>query len=208
MDYRENTPNFLGDDSIRFSRISAPQADWSSSVTGATREATPSGSFEKHWLRTLAHVLTEEIQELYSAEAMLLKAIPMMIPASADLILRKSCEIHLESTLLHLRRLEHVMQMLGLAFDGRTCLAMEGLVQGLRETIQENQAGACRNLAMISAARKIKQFEVSSYCDARDFAQLLGLGPVIDLLQNTLDEETMTEAKYANLEVLMAGHTQ
>lgn len=204
MSLSENYRDYFGDDA-------APR--WSSAVEAADvtlpglaeapSEPTPEGSFEKHWLRTLAHVLTEEVQELYSAEKMLGDTLPMMALASADPILRATCEVHLEHTAEHLRRLEQVQQMLGLAGDGRTCLTMEGLLIGLREIIEENRPGPSRDRALVDVARKIKHFEVAGYCGARDFAQLLGLAPVVEILQKTLDEESTLEAKFANLEELM-----
>lgn len=204
MNYPDNYPDYFGDDAANrwdTSITSAPSA--LPGLAEAPNESTPEGSFEKHWLRTLAHVLTEEIQELYSAEKLLRAAIPAMTGACADPLLCTTCGILLDRTVQHMRRLEEVMKMLGLTQDGRTCLTMQGLLVGVQETIEENRTGSGRDQALMAAARKIKHFEVAGYCGARDFAQLLGLGPVTDLLQKTLDEETALEAKFANLEEIM-----
>lgn len=204
MNFSESHADFFGDDAANRWNMTTAKPGALPGLAEAPVEPTPEGSFEKHWLRTLAHVLTEEIQELYSAEKMLGEIMPMMTLACTDPILRATCEIHLDRTIQHLHRLEEVHKMLGLTPDGRICETMEGLLLGLRETIEENRPGNSRDLALLIAARKIKQFEVAGYCGARDFAQLLGLGPVTDSLQATLDEETTLDGKFANLESLMA----
>ncbi|HVU37279.1 MAG TPA: DUF892 family protein [Opitutales bacterium] len=204
MSFSENFPDYFGDDAApRWEAAGNAPLTALPGLAEAPSEPTAEGSFEKHWLRTLAHVLTEEVQELYSAEKLLGEVLPMMALASADPVLRATCEVHLEHTSEHLRRLECVQEILGLAADGRNCLTMEGLLIGLRETIEENRPGPSRDRALVEAARKIKHFEVAGYCGARDFAQLLGLAPVVEILQKTLDEESTLEAKFANLEELM-----
>ncbi len=171
----------------------------------AANETTAAGTFEQHWLHTLAHVLTDEIQELYSSEKMLAAALDTMARAAADKVFRTVCEIQSEQCREQLRRLEEVQQSLGQQPDGRACLTMEGLLMGLQETIAENEAGPVRDGRLVEIARKIKQFEVAGYCSARDFAQLLGLMPVAELLQKSLDEETMMDGRLGNIAELFGA---
>jgi len=172
----------------------------------APAEPTPEGSFEKHWLKTLAHVLTEEIQELYSSEKMLGAIAPQIADAASGKILRAFSEHDTEQNREHLNRLAQIQQMLGLAADGRVCLSMEGMILGLQETVQENRRGRDLDERLVGVLHRIKHFEVSTYCGARDFAQLLGLEPVVILLQKTLDEELAMETRLANyLEMIIAS---
>jgi ferritin-like metal-binding protein YciE len=161
----------------------------------APTEPTAAGSFEKHWLHTLAHALTEEIQELISAEKQVTAILPSLRQAATDTVLQIICEAEIAQSASHLQRLARVQEMLNQQPDGRICPQIESLLWGVEETIAENNAGAGRDLALVEAARKVKQFEVAGYCSARDFAQLLGLGPVADLLQLTLDEEAATNSR-------------
>ncbi len=206
MYFSESHPDYFGDDA-------APRHGLPPTLTAepllpglaeAPAEPTPEGSFEKHWLKTLAYVLIEEVQELYSAEKQLTEVLPNMTVACADPILCAICETHFNHTREQLRRIEMVQKTLGQVPDGRTNESMEGLLVGLIETIAENRSGSSRDRALIVVAQKIKHFEMAAYCSARDFAQLLGLGPVAEILQKSLDEEITLQAKFANLEGLMA----
>jgi ferritin-like metal-binding protein YciE len=161
----------------------------------APTEPTAPGSFEKHWLHTLAHALTEEIQELFSAEKQMTAMLSRLAQASDDSVLRIIYEAEAAQSAAHGQRLARVQEMLGQQPDGRTCLQIESLLLGAEETIAENDAGLARDLALVAATRKVKQFEIAGYGSARDFAQLLGLGPVADLLQQTLDEQAATDAR-------------
>jgi ferritin-like metal-binding protein YciE len=205
MNLPESYPDYFGDDAAN-SRGFPPTLEETNPLPGlaeARQETSPEGSFEQHWLHTLAHVLTEEIQELHSAEKMLDAALPAMTEACADPILRAVAEINRDLAHTQAQRLEAVQQMLGRVCDGRTNLAMEGLLVGLHEMIEENRPGQSRDACLVGVARRIKHHEIAAYCSARDFAQLLGLAPVAELLQKTLDEETTLEAKFTNLEQLM-----
>jgi ferritin-like metal-binding protein YciE len=158
-------------------------------------EPAAGGEFEKHWLHTLAHVLTEEIQELFSAEKQAAAMWPRIARAATDPVLWAVCQAETAHATAHEQRLERVQEMLGRPCDGRICAQMESLLLGVEETIAENHTGPARDRALVAAARKVKQFEIAGYCSARDFAQLLGLGPVAELLQQTLDEETTMDAR-------------
>ncbi|HTB63447.1 MAG TPA: DUF892 family protein [Opitutales bacterium] len=175
-------------------------------LADAPTELTSEGAFEKHWLHTLAHVLTEEIHELHSAEKLLLETLPQMTLAVEDPNLRAICQIHAENTREHLRRLEKVESILHLHFDGRACEKMEVLLQGLRENINENRPGMNRDLGLVDAVSKIKQFELAGYCSARDFAQLLGMGAVMNILQSTLDEETALVQRFDKIHDMLCIH--
>jgi len=171
----------------------------------AASETSAAGTFEQHWLHTLAHVLTDEIQELCSLEKMLAASLGNIGRAATDKIFRAVCEIQAEQSREQFQRLEQVQQSLGQQPDGRACPTMEGLLMGLQETIAENEAGPVRDERLVEIARKIKQYEVAGYCSARDFAQLLGLMPVAELLQKSLDEKTAMEARLGNIAELFGA---
>jgi ferritin-like metal-binding protein YciE len=105
------------------------------------------------------------------------------------------------------QRLERAQAILGQQPDGRVCQQIENLVLGMEEIISENAPGRPRDLALVAAARKIKQFEVAGYCSARDFAQLLGLGAVVELLQQTIDDQTAMDARLGVYSEILATQT-
>jgi ferritin-like metal-binding protein YciE len=174
----------------------------------APSEPTQEGAFERHWLRTLAHVLVEEIHDLYFVEQMLDENLVRMSLASTEPILRFLSQIHAKLTCEHLRRLEQIHQMIGQSPNPHDCLDVEGLQIGLREIMVENHPGRSRDLAMLAVILKIKRREVAGYCNTRDYAQLLGLNPVAALLQQTLDEEASLLERLTKLERLLAPQAQ
>ncbi len=106
MNLPESYPDYFGDDAARPPgfRSTLAQPTPLPDLAEAADEPTREGTFEQHWLHTLAHVLTEEIQELYSAEKMLLDALPAMTEACNDPVLRATCGIHLDIARGHLQR--------------------------------------------------------------------------------------------------------
>ncbi len=188
--------DFFGDDAASPFAVDlrAPITTLSCFVSDAAEPAAE-GELEKHWLHTLAHVLTEEIQELFSAEQQAAAMWPRIGRAAADPVMWAICQAEFAHSAGHRQRLERVQEMLGRQFDGRVCAQMESLLQGVEETITENPDGPARDWALVAAVRKVKQFEIAGYGSARDFAQLLGLGPVAELLQITLDEKAATDAR-------------
>jgi ferritin-like metal-binding protein YciE len=201
-------PDFFGDDAAHSSAGTLPAAEATlPGLADAPTELTAEGAFEKNWLQTLAHVLTEEIQELFSAEKRVAGMLPRLAQAADNSMLRIIGVAGAAQSASHCQRLEHIQEILGLRPDGRTCEQIENLLQGMEETIAENSAGLTRDLALAAIARKIEQLQVSGYCSARDFAQLLGLGPVAELLQQTVDEEAAVAARLGLLSEILAAKT-
>jgi ferritin-like metal-binding protein YciE len=56
-----------------------------------------------------------------------------------------------------------------------------------------------RDACIISAAQRVKHYEIDSNGSARTYAQLLGHGQWAQLLQQTLDEEKQTNQKLKQL---------
>jgi ferritin-like metal-binding protein YciE len=201
---RENSTTLFGpgqpplEATQRFASIHLP------GLAEAPDESSHEGAFERHWLRTLAHVLVEEIHELYHIEKMLQDDLAQVAFAVSEPILRFLSQIHAKQTTEQLRRLDQVHQMLGQLPGSRDCLEMDGLLVGLQETIAENQPGRPRDLALLLVTHQIMQREITGYCNARDYAQLLGLEPVAALLQQSLVEETSLHHRLAKLSTLLA----
>jgi ferritin-like metal-binding protein YciE len=56
-----------------------------------------------------------------------------------------------------------------------------------------------RDAALIAAAQRVEHYEIAGYGCARTFAELLGHQEVVDLLQETLDEEKATDEKLTQI---------
>ena len=146
-------------------------------------------------LETLEELLVHELKDLYSAETQLLKALPKMAKAATDETLKNGFETHLEETKEHVARLERVFESLGESPKGKTCKAMKGLIEEGNETIAEKASDDVKDAALIVAAQKIEHYEIAGYGSSRAFAELLGREDVVELLEETLEEEKATDEK-------------
>jgi ferritin-like metal-binding protein YciE len=143
-------------------------------------------------LNTLQKLYTDELRDLYNAESQLLKALPKMAKAASSEELKEAFEKHLEQTKGHLKRLEQVFQGLDEKPKGKTCRAMEGLMEEGSELLEEDGETSVRDAGIIVAAQKVEHYEIAGYGSVRTFAHLLGQNKAAELLQATLDEESET----------------
>jgi len=142
---------------------------------------------------TLQELFVEELKDLYSAEAQLLKAMPKMVKKAKHPELKKAIETHMRETEGHIQRLDQVFQNLGEKSKGKKCLAMEGLVNEAKEHMSEEMDADVMDAALIGMAQKIEHYEIAGYGTARTYAKLLGNKEVQRMLQQTLDEEGKTD---------------
>jgi ferritin-like metal-binding protein YciE len=152
-------------------------------------------------LQTLKDLLEDQLKDLYSAENMLIKALPKMAKAATSATLSDAFTTHLEETRVHAERLAEIGQMLGLKITGKKCKAMEGLIEEGKEAINAEGEPAVVDSALIAAAQRVEHYEIAAYGTVRAFAETLGHEDVVDLLQETLDEEGATDHKLTEISV-------
>jgi len=147
---------------------------------------------------TVEKLLVEELKDLYSAEKQITKALPKLAKNASNNDLKTAFETHLKQTEGQIERLDRAFEILGKSSGGKTCKAMQGLLEEGSETMEQTQ-GEVRDAAMICAAQKVEHYEMAGYGSARTWAQQLGQKEVADLLQQTLDEEGETDHKLTQL---------
>lgn len=150
-------------------------------------------------LNTLRDLLVDELRDLHNAEKQLLKALPKMAKAASHEDLKEGFNEHLQQTQEHVDRLDRAFKILGATAKGKTCHAMQGLVEEGAEAIATEGPDAIRDAQLIGAAQRVEHYEIAAYGTARAFAQTLGETKVADLLQDTLDEEGETDKKLTAL---------
>jgi ferritin-like metal-binding protein YciE len=148
---------------------------------------------------SLRELYIEELRDLYNAETQLVKALPKMAKASTSDQLREAFEEHLRQTSEHVSRLEQIFEQLEEKPTGKKCLGMEGLVKEGSETMKDDFEDAVMDAAIIGAAQRVEHYEIASYGTVRDFAQLLGEGGHVSLLEETLEEEKQADQKLTEL---------
>ena len=147
----------------------------------------------------IRELLIEEMQDQYDAEKQLVKALPKMAKASANPTLAQAFTSHLEETILHVERLEQAFQILGVKPKARPCAAMKGLVEEGQEAIAEKMPDQLQDSAIICAAQKVEHYEIAGYGTICAWASALGLSNVVELLEETLDEEKAADEKLSQV---------
>jgi ferritin-like metal-binding protein YciE len=150
-------------------------------------------------LNNLSDLLVHELQDLYSAETQLVKALPRMARAASNDDLQSGFNEHLQQTKQHVERIERIMEMLGASPQGKTCKAMQGLIAEGEEVMKEDAEPAVRDAALIAAAQKVEHYEIAGYGSARTFAELLAQDEISEILQETLDEEGETDKRLTEI---------
>jgi ferritin-like metal-binding protein YciE len=150
-------------------------------------------------LTTLPELLKDQLKDLHSAEAQLVKALPKMAKKASAGGLKQAILSHLEETKGHVDRLDRIGELLGVKLGGKKCKAMEGLVEEGSEVLEAEGPGPIIDAALIAAAQRVEHYEISAYGTARAIAEQLGHGDVVELLQKTLDEESAADEKLSDI---------
>lgn len=144
--------------------------------------------------------LVEEVKDLYSAEKQLLKALPKMEKNATSQKLKDAFSSHLKETEGQLERLEQIGELLGKKISGKTCKAMQGLIEEGSELMEEESDNkALLDALLIGAAQRVEHYEIAAYGTACAIAQELGENKIAKLLEATLEEEKKADKKLTSI---------
>lgn len=148
---------------------------------------------------SLREHLVEELNDLLNAEEQLIDALPKMAERATSRELRTAFRGHLAETRQHAKRVTQALKQLGEKASGKTCEAMEGLLEEGQELMDGADAGALRDAMMITAAQKVEHYEIATYGTVRTYARVIGERGVAKLLQQTLKEEHAADRKLTKI---------
>jgi len=150
-------------------------------------------------LETMRELLIDELQDLYSAETQITKALPKLVKASSAPTLQQAFEHHLEETKNHVKRLEQIFDHLNESPKGKTCEGMKGLLKEGDERAAEGGEAEVLDAGLIAAAQRVEHYEIAAYGSARTYAELLGEREAVRLLSETLEEEKAADTKLSQV---------
>jgi len=147
----------------------------------------------------LHDLLVDELRDIYSAERQLVRALPKLAKAATSPALKQAIEEHLAVTEGQVSRLEQIFEQLDQSPRGKTCRAMEGLIEEGEEIA--HQKGDCDviDAGIIGGAQKVEHYEIAAYGTARAHAQALGQGQLAGLLEQSLNEEEEADQTLSQL---------
>jgi ferritin-like metal-binding protein YciE len=150
-------------------------------------------------MENLQDLMKEDLKDVLHAENQIIKALPKMIKSASNPQLQQAFQMHLEQTKGHVSRIEEVMGMMGMPVKGKTCKAMQGIIEEGKEVMGEDAEDDVMDAALIGAAQKVEHYEIATYGTLCTYAELLGLRDAKRLLGQNLEEEKQTDAKLTQL---------
>lgn len=142
------------------------------------------------------NLFLDELNDLYSAEQQLVKALPNVVKSASSKELKEAINHHLEETKNQVKRLDKIFHLLQKKPERKNCKAMEGLIEEMNELLNNHEfTGAVKDAAIISKAQRIEHYEIAAYGVARTFAKELDEEGIADMLGETLNEESKADKK-------------
>lgn len=149
--------------------------------------------------RTLEDLFHETLKDIYYAEKKILTALPKMAKAAQSEDLRAAFEKHASETEGQVERLEQVFEIIEQPARGKTCDAINGLIDESKEFMKEFNGSPALDAALLAAAQAVEHYEISRYGTLKSWAQHMGLDQAVELLDETLEEEKRTDETLTEL---------
>ncbi len=150
-------------------------------------------------IETVDDLFVRDLQDIYSAEEQLVRALTKMAVAADTPELRAGLARHLEQTRRHLRRVQQALSEIDEAPHGDICRGIEELIAEAEKLMSTTSFGPVLDSALIDAARRIEQYEIMTYRAIIARAYELGLKDVASLLEWNLQEDELTEYRLRQL---------
>jgi ferritin-like metal-binding protein YciE len=158
----------------------------------------------------LQDVLVDELRDMYSAENQLVKALPKLAKGAKDATLKQLFSDHLQETKGQVERLKQVFAILEKKPTGQHCNGMEGVIEEGADALEKDEEGPSFDSGIIGAALRTEHYEIAGYEACISMAKTLGMGDVVSLLTENLNEELAAakKVKAAGAPIMKAASRQ
>lgn len=146
-------------------------------------------------IKNIEELFYHELQVLWSAESMLIEAMPKMIAKAKTFGLKKLLELHLAETDQHKVALEAICKQLSLDPTGDPNPGMKGILEEGDMVMHKDATDEAMDAALIAGAQKVEHYEISGYGSAAYYAEMLGYEGIAKRLRLTLAEEQDADTK-------------
>jgi len=143
--------------------------------------------------KTLEDLFLDTLKDIYYAERKILKALPKMARGAQSEKLKAAFEKHRDETEGQVERLQQVFEVLGKPARGKTCPAIDGIIEEGEEILDEYKDTPALDAGLVAAAQAVEHYEITRYGTLRRWAQMLGMTEAEKLLSATLAEEEKTD---------------
>lgn len=143
--------------------------------------------------KTLENLFHDTLRDIYYAERKILKSLPKMKRAAQSEKLKAAFEKHEGQTEGQIERLEKVFEIIGKTPRGKTCDAINGILDEGDEIAEEYKDSPALDAGLLAAAQAVEHYEITRYGTLKRWATVLGLDEAVKLLDETLEEESQTD---------------
>ena len=150
-------------------------------------------------METFKELFEETLKDIYYAEKAILKALPKMAKKASSKKLQAAFTKHEKETERQVQRLDKVFELLGKRARGKDCPAIDGIIEEAEEVMKEAKDETIRDAAMVAAAQAVEHYEISRYGTLVAWAEKMEMSEAAQLLEATLEEEKLTDAKLTEL---------
>jgi ferritin-like metal-binding protein YciE len=153
-------------------------------------------SASENGLQTL---FLDGLKDIYYAEKKILKTLPKLAKAAASEKVSAAFEKHRTETEGQVERLEQIFEQLGKPARGKTCPAIDGILEEGSEILEEYKDAPALDAGLVGAAQAVEHYEIARYGTLIAWAEQLGLKDALPLLRDTLKEESATDEALSSL---------
>ncbi len=143
--------------------------------------------------KELDTLFLEALKDIYYAERKILRALPKMARAAQSQELKQAFQTHRDETEGHKERLEQVFEMLGKRPSGKTCPAIDGIIEEGEEIMDTFKGAPALDAGLVAAAQAVEHYEMARYGTLCAWAEVMGMPDAASVLRQTLDEEKRTD---------------
>lgn len=140
-----------------------------------------------------------ELADMYDAEHQFLEAMRLMRTQATDPKLQTMLEQHMEQTQEQISKLEMVFSEIGMQPERQECMGAKGLIDEASKMMEEAGTDEIRNTVIAGGATKAEHYEMVSYADLIDGAEMLKMRKVVKLLTENREQEVSTARKLERL---------
>jgi len=138
-----------------------------------------------------------ELADTYDAEHQFLEAMQKMHDNASDEKLRTMLEAHMAETRGQIENLQAVFSSIGETPKRQHCSGAEGIIEEGSKAMEEAGTDELRDAFIVGGATKAEHYEMVSYADLIEGAEMLKLKKAVKLLTENREQEVATARKLA-----------
>lgn len=143
--------------------------------------------------KTLDNLFLDTLKDVYYAEKKILRTLPKMAKGAKSPELVAAFQKHRDETEVQVERLEKIFEMLGKRPQGKTCPAIDGIIEEGQEIMDDYKSSPALDAGLLAAAQAVEHYEITRYGTLKRWAEVLGMTDAAQLLDETLREESQTD---------------